>query len=104
MEPKIEYLYDEIRWDVNGIAFRKNGPCYITRAGDVRFSQIDIASFNRKNGPSLIRASGRIEYADNNSWHRTDGPAIIHEGGNKEYWVYGIRLSPDEFFFKFGVL
>lgn len=87
------------------ISLRENGPYMVTNTGDVFFSQVHRQSNNRKVGPSRIYAAGTVVYTDTGgNLHRTNGPALIQPNGDKEYWVRFSRLTPAEFFMKYGVL
>lgn len=97
----------EISWHEarTAIAFRTHGPCIIYNDGSVFFSQLHEVAYNRTAGPSRIYFSGYIRYTNlQGEYHRTDGPAVIKADGSKEYWVYDVRLTAEEFFLKYGVL
>lgn len=107
---KLSYHPSEIRWFDAGIAqptFRKKGPCTICDSGEVYFSQLDKASYNRKVGPAVIYPDGTVTFNTARSQilgnlHRTDGPAFIDHNGNKKYVVHGKHLTSVEFFLKYN--
>lgn len=42
--------------------------------------------------------NGTTEWLTRGLLHRTDGPAVERKGWVCEYWVYGQRLTEDEFY------
>ena len=45
----------------------------------------------------LRKADGTIIYALNGKVHNWDDAAVIHPNGKKEYWLFGIQYTKDEF-------
>lgn len=103
----MRYTQDQINWYElhHAQTERSNGPCVITNAGVVRFSQLDSRTYNRKAGPSLISPNGEIKFQNvRGDYHRTNGPAIISADGSRVYIINDFTISAEEFFVKYGVL
>lgn len=102
---KLQMSSNSLRWFGDHGTFREHGPCEIENNGTVLFSQLGSRYYSRRNGPSIIDSSGYVRYTDAyGNKNRLDGPAVIYATGKKEYWVNHQRISPSEFFLKYGVL
>ena len=45
----------------------------------------------------LTKADGTIAYVWEGKLHNWEEPAVIHPDGKKEYWLFGIQYTKDEF-------
>jgi hypothetical protein len=45
----------------------------------------------------LKKPDGTIVYTLDGKLHNWDEPALIHPDGKKEYWLFGIQYTKDEF-------
>ena len=45
----------------------------------------------------LKKPDGTIVYALNGKLHNWDDAAVIHPDGKKEYWLFGLQYTKDEF-------
>ena len=50
-----------------------------------------------KQTKKLRKPDGTVVYYLDNKVHNPDGPAIIHPNGKKEYYVYGIPYTAENF-------
>jgi len=60
-------------------------------------NKIDMAT-NKANNPDFksFKSNGVQYHTFDNKFHNWDGPAIIHEDGTNEYYVYGMKVSKQE--------
>lgn len=59
--------------------------------GYIRYSLNDIT--HREDGPAIISDSGNHFYVINGKFHRENGPAISYSNGNKEWWYNGYKIN-----------
>jgi hypothetical protein len=88
-------IFNTIKYFLNGIEHRTDGPSYIDNSGVKCWVQ--FGKLHRLNGPAYIDKYCK-EYWVNDQRHRINGPAYIErkQDGVREWYIEGIKVT-DEF-------
>ena len=79
----------------NGRLHRLDGPAIEYAGGTKDWYQND--QLHRLDGPAVEWANGNTEWWQNGNLHRLDGPAVEWASGFKAWYIYGKRLTEQEF-------
>ena len=87
-----------IVYECGGKSHRVGGPAVIYFLGAEGW---DIGGLShREDGPAWIGADGTEMWYRNGRLHREDGPAILSSDGAKEYWLFGVWCSYEDWLIK----
>ena len=83
---KYTYKDGTIRYKLNGLRHRLDGPAVI-RADGTQIWYLN-GQCHREDGPAFIEADGSQSWYRNNKRHREDGPAVIWPDGSQFWYLY----------------